>query len=243
MQDTPKTFLEHFEELRKRLIIALASLGVAVLASFVFTDKILVLLTQPIGGLSQVQSIEVTENVGVFMRTSLLAGFILAFPVIVLPGLDIHPSGALSLGKGGLSILPSRSQRCFLWGSLFCIRVMAAGRAAFLLNFLGVETIPRLSSYTTFVTGLLFWVGVMFETPLVVFLLARFGVVTPRLMLRYWRHAVVVMAIQAAMITPTVDPVNMLLFMAPLMGLYFISILFAALAVRKPAASPRISTD
>lgn len=243
MQDTPKTFLEHFEELRKRLIIALASLGVAVLASFVFTDKILVLLTQPIGGLSQVQSIEVTENVGVFMRTSLLAGFILAFPVIFYQALIFILPALSPSEKRSVYLAIPLATLFFVGGVYFAFRVMLPAALPFLLNFLGVETIPRLSSYTTFVTGLLFWVGVMFETPLVVFLLARFGVVTPRLMLRYWRHAVVVMAILAAMITTTVDPVNMLLFMAPLMGLYFISILFAALAVRKPAASPRISTD
>jgi sec-independent protein translocase protein TatC len=95
-----------------------------------------------------------------------------------------------------------------------------------------VQTNPRLSSYISFITSLMFWVGVSFEMPLFIYVIARFGLVTPKALLSYWRQAIVLIAILAAVITPTVDPVNMSLMMAPLIILYFISILFAWFAQR-----------
>jgi sec-independent protein translocase protein TatC len=76
----------------------------------------------------------------------------------------------------------------------------------------------------------LFWIGVAFEMPVVVFVFARLGIVGPKPLIRHWRVAVVIITIIAAMITPTVDPFNMLLVMAPLLVLYILSIGLAAIA-------------
>ncbi|MFH1936681.1 MAG: twin-arginine translocase subunit TatC, partial [Bacteroidota bacterium] len=85
MADNQKgmTFWQHINELRKRLLYALISLIVGIIASIAFSDYLLQLLAKPIGGYEQLQSIEVTENIGVFMRVSLLAGFIVALPFIL----------------------------------------------------------------------------------------------------------------------------------------------------------------
>ena len=80
------------------------------------------------------------------------------------------------------------------------------------------------SRYITFVTSLLFWMGVSFETPLVLFTLSLIGFVTAKPLLKHWRVAVVLSAVAAAFITPTIDPVNMFLVMGPLLVLYSISI-------------------
>ncbi|HOO58583.1 MAG TPA: twin-arginine translocase subunit TatC, partial [Anaerolineaceae bacterium] len=96
--------------------------------------------------------------------------------------------------------------------------------------FLGVTTTPRLSNYIGFVTNLMFWIGLIFETPLVMFLLTKLHIVTPKLLLRGWRVAIVASSILAAMITPTVDPVNMGLLMAPMLGLYLLSVLMSVFA-------------
>ena len=88
--------------------------------------------------------------------------------------------------------------------------------------------------YIAFLTSLLFWIGVAFEMPVVVFVLARLGIVGPQPLLRNWRLAVVLICIAAAMITPTVDPFNMLLVIAPLLVLYLLSIGLAMIAY--PAA-------
>ncbi len=88
----------------------------------------------------------------------------------------------------------------------------------------------RADAYIPFVTSLMFWIGVSFETPLIIFFLAKLHIVTASMLLKGWRFAIVIIAVVAAMITPTVDPFNMLLVMAPLILLYFFSVLLAKLA-------------
>ena len=224
--------MDHVEELRRRLLISLIALMVGVVVSLFFGEKFVQLLTYPIGGLQKLQSIEITENLGVYMKVSLLAGVILAFPVIlyelllfILPGLKPQEKRFVLFSIPMATIF-------FVSGVAFSFLVMLPAALPFLTNFLGVQTNPRLSSYISFVTNLLFWVGVSFEMPLFIYVLARFGVITPQGLLHYWRQAIVIIAILAAVITPTVDPVNMSLMMAPLIVLYFISILFAWLAQR-----------
>jgi len=226
------SFFDHIEELRKRLLIALVSLAVGVTVSLFFGEKAVAILTLPIGGLDKLQSIEITENIGVYMRVSLLLGVMLAFPMIiyqlllfVLPGLNIREKRSV------LMAIPF-APLFFVGGVAFAYFVMLPAALPFLINFLGVTTNPRLSSYISFITDLLFWIGVVFELPLLVYVIARFGLLTPKSMLKYWRQAIVIIAILAAVITPTVDPVNMSLMMIPLVGLYFISVLFAWFANR-----------
>jgi sec-independent protein translocase protein TatC len=174
------TLWDHIEELRKRLLIALVSLAVGVIISLFFGEKAVELLTVPIGGLSQLQSIEITENIGVYMRVSLLTGVILAFPMIIyqlllfiLPGLTTREKRSV------LTAIPFATL-FFIGGVAFAYFVMLPAALPFLINFLGVTTNPRLSSYISFITDLLFWVGVSFEFPLIIYVVARFGLVTPK---------------------------------------------------------------
>ena len=229
----PMSLFGHIEELRQRLLISIIVLLVAVLASFVFADKVIQWLTLPVGGLEKLQSIEVTENLGVFMRVALLSGFILAFPVImyellrfILPGLTTREKRYVAFSIPFATIF-------FIGGVVFAYFVMLPTALPFLMQFLGVQTNPRLSSYFSFVTNLLFWIGISFETPLFIFILSTFGIVSAKMLLKYWRYAMIIIAVLAAVITPTIDPVNMALLMAPLIVLYFISILFAVIGQRK----------
>jgi sec-independent protein translocase protein TatC len=96
---------------------------------------------------------------------------------------------------------------------------------------MGVQVIPRPSSYISFVTGILFWIGVTFEFPLVVYVLTLMGIVQPKSLLKHWRIAVVIIAVIAAAVTPTTDPVNMSLVMGPMILLYFTSIGLGYLAL------------
>jgi sec-independent protein translocase protein TatC len=229
-------FWDHIEELRKRLFIALVALIIATLISFSFTEKAIDILTEPVGGVTALQSIEVTENIGVFMRVSLLCGVILALPVIlyeilafIVPGLKPNERRWIFIGLSVGTVF-------FVIGILFAFKVLLPNALQFLISFMEVQTIPRFSSYIKFVTTLLFWIGVSFEMPLIMAILAKVGVVNAGMLLKYWRYAVIVIAVVSAVITPTVDPVNMGLLMVPLIGLYFISILFAFFAQRKDKA-------
>ena len=227
---TFQTLGEHLGELRSRLLKALIALVITTMASFVFAEKVIYIIAIPIGGLENLQSIEVTENIGVFMRVSLLSGFIIAFPVIfyqvmrfILPGLRKSEKKWIYLSIPFATVF-------FLSGVLFSYFVMLPTAIPFLITFLGTPTVPRLSNYINFVTNLVFWIGVSFEAPLIIFILAKLKLVTAKGLVRQWRIALVVIAIMSAVISPTVDPVNMGLLMLPLLGLYLISIVFALLA-------------
>ena len=222
-------FSEHIDELRSRLLKSLGALVVTVLASFVFANQVITILVEPIGGLEKLQSIEVTENITVFMKVSLLTGFILALPLItyqvvafILPGLKPSEKKWLLLSIPFITIM-------FLTGVAFAYFIMLRAAIPFLISFLGVQTIPRLSNYMGFVTNLMFWVGISFESPLIILILAKLKLVTPKMLIKGWRIAIVISAVLAAVITPTTDPVNMGLLMAPLLGLYLFSILLAFL--------------
>lgn len=100
----------------------------------------------------------------------------------------------------------------------------------FSLGGVNVQALPKLDEYIDFALGLIFWVGIAFELPLVMFFLARFNVVTARQFAKQWRYAVVIIAVVAAVITPTVDPFNMSLVALPMLALYVLGILFAFIA-------------
>ncbi len=224
----------HISELRNRLFFALISLVVTTLASFAFADKLVNLLASPIGGTQALISIEVTENVSTFMRVSLLSGFILALPFIlyqllafIMPGLSVKEQRWVYVSIPLATLF-------FVSGVAFAFKVMLPAALPFLISFMGIKTTPRLISYFNFVTNLLFWIGVSFETPLLVFLMAKLRFVSARQLARGWRIAIVVIAVLAAVVTPTPDPVNMGLLMLPLFALYLLSILFAWFARREP---------
>jgi len=225
----------HIKELRMRLLWALVGVVVGVAISFNLTNFYLDLLTQPIGGLDKLLSIEVTENLSVYMRVSLLSGFIMSLPWVLYQLLAFITPGLTQKERRWLFISIPFATLMFLAGVFFTYKVMLPTAIPFLISFLGVTTTPRLSNYIQFVTTLMFWVGVSFETPLVIFLLAKMRLVTAGALIRQWRIAIVVIAILAAVITPTGDPVNMALLMAPLLALYLFSILLAFFAgERKP---------
>jgi sec-independent protein translocase protein TatC len=123
----------------------------------------------------------------------------------------------------------------FLGGLAFAFFVMLPVMLPFLYGFGTQLAKPtwEIRGYFTFTLTVLIWVGVAFETPLIMALLARLGLVSPQAMLKQWRWAIVGVAITAAAITPTVDPVNMSIVMGPLLALYFIGIGLARLAYRR----------
>ena len=223
---------EHIDELRKRIIRSLIGLIITSIASFIFTEQILFLLAIPAGGIEKLQAIHVTESIESFMRISLLSGLIFALPWIayqllafILPGLEEHEKKWVYMAIPAITIL-------FLSGVAFTYFIMLPTAIPFLLTFMGVPTVPQVSDYVNFVTSLMFWVGVAFQAPLVAFVLAKLKILRARDLASQWRIALVVIALAAAVITPTGDPINMGLLMLPLSALYGFSILLTWLARR-----------
>ena len=231
MED-PGGLLEHVDALRKHLLRAVIFLIVTTSLSFAFATEIIDLLAQPIGGIETLVAIDVTEPLGVFMRVSLLTGFALALPYIALElWLFVAPGLHRRERIFGLMAIPLVLV-FFVAGVLFAYFFMLPTALPFLLTFMEIKTIPRPSTYVGFVTSLLFWIGMAFEFPLVIYVLAMLGFVSARFLIQQWRLAMVIIAVAAAAITPTIDPFTMMVVMAPLIFLYFLSIGLAALAER-----------
>jgi len=146
---------------------------------------------------------------------------------IVLPGLTKRETRYLMFSIPPVTVL-------FLIGVLFAWFILIPPALSFLVNFQPdiFQAQWTADHYLGFVTALLFWMGVAFETPLIFFVLSILGFVTPRPLIKNWRIAVIGSAIAAAVITPTVDPVNMMLVMGPLMALYLLSIGLVSIGMR-----------
>ena len=232
--DDPKEFwfalLEHLNALRKHLFRALVVLILAIVVIAFFMRDLLAWITEPVGGIDALQAIEVTESIGVVMRIALLGGFALALPYITFElYLFIAPGLKPRARVLGLLAIPIAFV-FFVGGMAFAYYVMMPTALPFLINFMGIKTVPRPASYVKFVTGLMFWIGIAFQFPLVIFALAGMGLVKSEDLLKQWRMAVVVIAIVAAAITPTIDPINMALVMGPMIVLYFLGIILARIA-------------
>jgi sec-independent protein translocase protein TatC len=220
----------HLRDLRNVLIKCAIALAIGAVISFAFTTQILEFLIRPYGGI--LETIDPTENVTTYFRVALISGAVLAMPFLIYfiwsfiaPGLEAKEKRYVRYVVPGATFL-------FLVGVAFAWGLMLPAAIGFLATFEPTifKTSWRAAAYIPFVTSLLFWIGVAFELPLVVFFLAKLKIVTARKLLGWWRFAIVGAAIVAALITPTVDPFNMALVMAPLVLLYFLSIVLAKFA-------------
>jgi sec-independent protein translocase protein TatC len=237
--DARESLWEHIEVLRAHLLRIVVALVVGVGVSFYFSEKLMGYLAMPAGGLQKLQAIGVTEELGVFMRVALTSGIAIILPYLAFeiwlfaaPGLKPRER------KMGLVGIPLAAG-LFLSGMAFTFFVLLPTALPFLGGFTDIAEFWTASEYFGFITGLMLWIGLFFEFPLVVYVLTSIGLVKPKLLLQQWRIAVIVIAVIAAAITPTIDPVTMGLTMLPMIFLYFISIglSFIAFAGRRQKES------
>jgi len=235
--ENPMGLLEHIDALRKHLMRALIVLIITTSISLFYTPSIIDMLAKPVGGIQALRAIDVTEPIGVFMRVALLSGFTLALPYITLEiWLFIAPGIKRKSRIISLISIPIAAA-LFFGGMGFAFFIMLPVAVPYLINILGIPAELRPSSYVRFITGVMFWIGVAFEFPLIVYILAMLGIVKAKILKNQWRLAIVIIAIISAAITPTVDPVNMGIVMGPLIILYFLSIILAYIAERSRLAS------
>lgn len=225
------TIIEHLEELRGRLMKSAIALTVTTLFSFIFAKQFLQLLVAPMGETPPVSS-SPTTTIVVFTKVALISGVALAMPVLVYQLISFIVPGLKPQEKRYLYFVVPGATISFVAGVAFAYFVMLPTAIPFLKGFLSDLIHPNwfIDKYISFITSLLFWVGLSFETPLLIFFLAKLGIVTPAVLSRNRKYAILVIAVLAAIITPTPDPFNMILVMGPLMLLYEIGILLAKLA-------------
>ena len=227
------TLWGHLKELRKRLIYSMIALIFGVIISVTFGDYLLEFVARPIGGMENLLSIQVTENISVYFRVTMLGGFIIALPFILIQlFLFISPGLTMKERRWVLWAIPVATI-LFLGGAVFAYIVMLPTALPFLVQFPGPNVLPKWKDYVNFVTNLIFWIGLSFETPLLMYLLAKLGIIDAKGLAKQWRFALIIIAVIAAVATPTPDPINMAILMAPLFVLYLLGILLAVLGKNK----------
>jgi len=230
-------FLDHLEELRWRLLKSLISILIGSVVTFYFIDLIIEFLIKPTQSLTNPMDLQVLKVQGMFMikwGIALIGGFVLAIPVLtyqlwkfIAPGLYLNERKYV----GPLIFFTYLS---FLVGLVFSYTVIIPFSLEFFTS-IGVDQIENnfsINYYFNFVTWLMIGSGLIFELPVLVFILSVIGLLTPAFMSHYRRHSIVIILILSAFITPP-DPVSLVLMFIPLWLLYEISIGVSWLANRK----------
>ncbi len=223
--------MEHLREFRTRIIRAIIPLIILTIASFFVTGYVLEFLLWPLGDVT-VQALKPTESLGNYMKVALLCGLIASMPFFVYQIGSFIAPGLTKKEKRYLFILVPGATLCFLMGVAFAYFVMMPASLRFLGNFMSdiIEQNWAIGEYLSFATSLMFWIGVAFELPLFVYFLVKAGVIDAETLRKSRKYALVAIAVLAAVITPTVDPLNMMLVMGPLVVLYEVGVILARIA-------------
>ena len=234
------TFGQHLQELRKRLLYSIIAVIAGTAIAFPFWEKVVVWLKRPAQALNNGEGVpliatQVTEAFTTSFRVSILAGLILAFPIVLYQVIRFVAPGLTSKEQRYLLAFLPAVLLVFLAGVAFGYLVLTPQALPFLLSFGGEVVQPqiRVSSYVDVMVRLLFWMGIVFETPLIMLLLARIGIANARRFSRFRRYWIVVAFVLGAVITPTVDPVNQALVAIPLLVLYEVGIVLVRVLGRK----------
>ena len=241
MADTPMPLTAHLAELRLRLIWCLLALTVGFIVCYAFSDKIVAALQFPptlVGRPVKVplQIIAPAEAFMTYIKVGLLAGLFLVLPVIlhqlwqfVAPGLLEHEK------KYTVPFLVGSAMLFYGGGVIFYLVLPFI--IHFLLSFAtgDIRALLSVGYYVTFCIRLMIAFGLVFQLPIVVVFLTQLGLVSSRLLIRYFRHAVVLIFIVAAVLTPTTDPLSLLFMVLPMLLLYGLSILAAKGVERRQA--------
>lgn len=232
------TLIEHLLELRNRVIVCAIALIIGTLASFLFWETILGWLLAPARAQIpdfRVSSFAPIDRITAMFKIGVYGGLTLSSPIIIyevlayiVPGLTPNERRMLAPGMIGVVLF-------MLTGMAFAYFIILPASLGFLLS-VGqneIQNVTGVKQYMDFVTQIVFWVGIAFEMPIAIALAARLGLIRAKQLFVFWRYAVILVFIVAAVITPTPDPFNQALVGGPLLLLYFIGV-FLAWIVQKP---------
>lgn len=225
------TIFEHLEDLRGGLIKSVIALLVTTLFSLIFTSRFLKILIAPMGNLQPV-FLRPTEMIITYFKVALISGVALAMPVLIYQFIRFTLPALKPKERRYVYIIVPGATISFVVGIAFAYFALLPFAIRYLLTFGGdiARAQWTIAEYIGFVTTILLWMGVAFETPLVIFFLAKVGIITPAMLSHYRRYAILAIAVIAAVITPTPDPFNMMIVMVPLFVLYEAGVLLARLA-------------
>lgn len=229
------TLFDHFEELRTRLFVALAAWVVAAGVAYVFRFRLLEWLKAPLPDAMTLNYFSILEPFIASMQIASFFGLVLAAPVIVSQVWAFIAPGLYPEERRYAVPFILFTALAFAGGVAFSYWVVLPLTIPILLGFLGSEA-RGLLSIGRYISSLLLLMGVfglMFEMPVLGYLLARIGLLRAAPMVRYRRWAIVAGLVLAAVITPTADPFNFALVAGPIVILYEVSILVVRVSQRK----------
>ncbi len=263
IQEKEMSFLEHLEELRWHVVRALAAVLIFTIAAFITAPWIFQnIIFAParvdfptftwlcnIGHFFgsgdalcvkeipfKVQSRFMTGQFSMHIVSSFVIGIIVAFPYVVWELWSFIRPGLYNREKNSSRGAVASISFLFLLGVLFGYYVMSPIMISFLANYQISDMIVNefdITSYVGTIVGVVFGSGVLFQLPVVIFFLTKVGIVTPSYLRKYRKHAIVIILIVGAIVTPTADPLSQSLISIPLYFLYEISILISAGVMRQ----------
>jgi|SRR5690554_1039581 len=231
------TFLEHLEELRWRIIYALGGLVAGAIICWFFIDFLVeVILLKPARDSGAVlQNLRPFGQLFLYVQVAIMCGIILSLPNIfyqfwkfIAPALRKHE-------RKYILWIVIFSSFCFLAGVVFAYFVMLPLSLKFAAEF-GTEAIQNefaIDEYMSIIISVMLASGFVFELPMISFFLTKLGILTPDFMKKYRRHAIVLILVLAAFLTPGADPVSQIVLAVPLVLLYEISIMISKISLKK----------
>lgn len=231
------SFFGHLEELRKRIVWALVGLILGSIVAGFFAQQIMdfILLRPAINAKVELQNLRPFGQAFLFFKVILVSGVIISMPFSLLqiwkfvaPGLHEHERHWAGKITGFTTV-------CFMSGVAFAYWVMIPTMLDFSASFgtTAIKNIIDITEYFGFITTTILASGLIFELPMISYVLTRVGIITPQWMKKHRRHAIVLILVVAAVLTPSPDPINQLIFAAPLWVLFEISIIISKFAVVK----------
>ena len=241
------TFFEHLSELRKRIINSLYAIAIGAFIGIYLSKYFISWINRPMlkalsdaGLTKQLIYTHPAGYLNLVITLGIYLGIVLASPIVlyqiwlfVAPALYKHERGAITGFMFSTVFL-------FLAGIAFGYFITLPYILHFLVSpgpmfMVQRDVMPMISvnEYFDLILIILLGLGLMFELPILIFFLSLFGIVTPKFLWKNFRYAILVITIVAAVVTPTPDATTMLIFMAPMVGLYFVGIAVSAVVVRK----------
>lgn len=240
------SFFEHLVELRKRLINSLLSIGAGMIVGLLVSKRMINFITEPMQHALAANHLDVNlyynnpaGYISLYINLGLYLGIALAMPYVlyqvwmfVAPGLYKHERRAAA----GFVV---SSMILFLCGVAFGYFILLPQMLTFLIGFANdgpIKPLISINEYFNLILVVLIGLGVIFELPTLIFILSLFGIVTPKFLLKNFRYAMVIITVVAAIVTPTPDATTMLIFMAPMILLYFVGVFVSYMVLRNKRA-------
>ncbi|TFG76571.1 MAG: twin-arginine translocase subunit TatC [Thermodesulfobacteriales bacterium] len=234
MNEEKMSFIDHLGELRLRLLWSLLAVGILFIPAYYFSNELFEFLMKPlIENLPEGSSLIFTrpvEGFTTYLKVSFFAALFLAVPFILYQAWRFIAPALYKEEKQIVIPFIFFGSLFFGLGAAFCYYVASPPAFKFLLNEYSseyVKAFPTISEALSFFMALIFGFGLVFEFPLIIFILARIGIVTSKWLREKRKYAVVVSAMIAAILTPTTDAISMMLMFVPIIIFYELGILIA----------------